>query len=74
MDLADKVAQRIKAMTPDQQTFIARLLDEIADAGDVTIEISAEEQAIVDRALAEVDAGDTATDAEVAAYRYRDRG
>ena len=72
--VVERAIEKLRAMEPDQQKYVADLLDTLSDAGAESIEISAEEQAIIDRALAEIDAGDVASDEEVAAYRHRSRG
>ena len=72
-EVLERVIEKLKEMAPEQQKFVADILDGLADAGAAPVEISPEEQAIVDRALAEIAAGDVATDEEVAAYRHRVR-
>ena len=72
--VVERAIEKLRAMEPDQQRYVADLLDTLSDAGAVSIEISPQEQAIIDRALTEIDAGEVASDDEVAAYRYRSRG
>ena len=71
IEALERAIERVKVLDVAQQKFVADLLDELVDAGVDPIAISADEQAIVDRALAEIDAGDVATDDEVSAYRNR---
>ena len=71
MGIVDRVIGRLKTMSPEQQKYVADMLDGLIDAGPAPVEITSEEQAIVDRALAEIDAGHIATDEEVATYRNR---
>ena len=73
MDVIERVVERLKEMAPEQQKYVADMLDTWVDAGDTPVDISQEEQAIVDRALEEIEAGDIATDEEVAAFRNRTR-
>ncbi len=74
MTIIERAIEKLKALEPEQQRYVADLLDRLADAGPQVIDISPEEQAIIDRALAEIDAGEIASDDEVATYRFRSRG
>ena len=72
-DALEHAIEKLRAMAPEQQKFVADYLDGLADASETPVEIGTDDQMIVDRALAEIDAGDIATDEEVAAYRRRAR-
>jgi predicted transcriptional regulator len=65
---------KLRSMEPEQQQYVVELLDTLTNGGPTIIEITPAEQAIIDRALAEIDAGEVASEDEVAAYRYRVRG
>ena len=70
----ERAINKLRSMEPEQQQYVAELLDTLTNGGPVVIEISPAEQAIINRALAEIDAGEVASEDEVAAYRNRVRG
>ena len=72
-EVIERVIEKLNKMAPDQQQFVADLVNGLTDAGTTPVEISVSEQAVVDRAMTEIAAGDIATEAEVAAYRHRAR-
>ena len=53
-EVLERVIEKLKEMAPEQQKFVADILDGLADAGAAPVEISPEEQAIVDRGYREI--------------------
>jgi len=69
----DKAVERVKRLSRERQAYAAEVLEQIADAGDDLYVLSEEERRLVREGLAELDRGETATEAEVRAVydKYR---
>jgi hypothetical protein len=63
--------EKARALPPERQSEIADVLEDmVRGAGDVYV-LSAEERALVEEGIADLDAGRIATDAEMDAFRRR---
>ena len=67
----EKALQTVKNWPPDRQDDLAELIAEMQASTSEVYQLSAEEQADVERSLAQTEAGQFATDAEVAAFLKR---
>lgn len=59
--------EKVKALSRERQEYAAEVLEQIAEAGANVHVLSPEEERLIDEALAELDRGEAATDAEVRA-------
>lgn len=73
IDLLEKALARAKDWSPARQAEAAELLMALDEVGSEPIELTDDELAAIDAALAQVDRGETADPAEVEALlaRYR---
>jgi len=73
VDLLEKAMERVRSWSPARQVEVAELLMALDDLGLEPIELSDDELAAVDEALAQLERGETADSAEVEALFSRFR-
>lgn len=69
----DAAVERIKRLSAERQQYAIDILEQIAEAGDEIVSLSDEERRLIREGLAELDRGETASDADVRAVfdKYR---
>jgi hypothetical protein len=69
----EQAIEKIKTLSKERQEYAAEVLEQIAEAGDEVYRLSDEERRLVREGLAELDRGETASEAEVRAVfdKYR---
>jgi hypothetical protein len=65
--------EKVKKLSPERQQYAAEVLEQIAEAGDEVYALPEEERRLVREGLAELDAGQIVSDAEMAAFWLRHR-
>ncbi len=63
--------ERVRKLPADRQEFLASVLDEYASDSDAVYSLSADERALVEAGLADLDAGRIVSDAAMAAFWNR---
>ena len=69
----EQAIEKIKTLSKERQEYAAEVLEQIAEAGDEVYRLSDEERRLVREGLAELDAGDVVSDAEMAEFWKRHR-
>ena len=72
--LLEQAVQSIRALPPAAQDAVARFILDLARDGESVIQLTPEEDADLAAADAEIERGELATDAEVAALWAKPRG
>ena len=72
-DQIESVLDRVRDWPPERQADAARLLQTLEKAGTGTHILSADEAAALDDGLAQADAGDFVSDADMTAFWNRNR-
>jgi peptidoglycan hydrolase CwlO-like protein len=69
----EKAIEKLKALPKERQEYAAEVLEQIANADDKVYRLSDEERRLVREGLAELDRGETASEAEARAVfdKYR---
>jgi polyhydroxyalkanoate synthesis regulator phasin len=70
IDALEQVLAKVKALSKERQEHVAQVLEEIVAEGDI-YQLSDEERRLVAEGLAELDRGEYASDADVAAVLRR---
>jgi hypothetical protein len=65
---------KVKALSKERQEYAAEVLEQIAEAGDTIYRLSDEDRQLVREGLAELDRGETASEADVRAVFDKYRG
>jgi predicted transcriptional regulator len=69
----EQAIEKVKALSPERQAYAAEVLEQIAEAGDSVYRLSDDERRLVREGLADLDAGRTVPDEEMAAFWARHR-
>ncbi len=72
-ELLDRAVERVRALSPEKQDEFARVLMSLASEGEEIYRLTPEEEADLIEAEAEIERGEIATDAEVAAVFSKPR-
>ena len=67
MKVLEQAIEKVKGLSRERQEYAAEVLEQIAAAGDDVYRLSDEERVLVRQGLAELDRGETASDADVRA-------
>ena len=67
MKVLEQAIEKVKALSKERQEYAAEVLEQIAEAGDGVYRLSDEERLLVRQGLAELDRGETASEADVRA-------
>ena len=70
IDVLEKAIEKVKALSTERQQYVAEVLEEIAAEGDV-YQLTDSERQLVREGTAELDRGEYASDAAVAAVLRR---
>ena len=69
----EQAIEKVKALSPERQEYAAKVLEQIAEAGDGAYRLSDEERRLVREGLADLDAGRVVSDEDMAAFWARHR-
>ena len=67
----EQAIEKVRTLSPERQQYAAEVLEQIAVAGDAVYRLSDEERRLVREGLDELDRGEYASDAAVAAVLRR---
>jgi hypothetical protein len=70
----EQAIEKVKTLSEERQRYAARVLEEIAEAGDATHELTDEERRLVREGLSDLDAGRVVSDADMDRFWDRHRG
>jgi hypothetical protein len=65
--------EKVKALSEERQRYAARVLEQIAEAGDEAYRLDDEERRLVGEGIADLDAGRVVSDADMEAFWRRHR-
>lgn len=71
--ILEDAIEKVKAMSVERQRYAARVLEQIAEAGDDVYRLSEEERRLVREGIADFDAGRIVSDADMEAFWRRHR-
>ena len=69
----EQAIEKVKALSEERQQYAARVLEQIAEAGDDVYRLTNEERRLVREGLDDLDAGRIVPDADMAAFWDRHR-
>ncbi len=69
----EQAIEKVKALSEERQQYAARVLEQIAEAGDDVYRLTDEERRMVREGLDDLDAGRIVPDADMAAFWDRHR-
>lgn len=69
----EKALEKLETLSPEQQEYAARVIEQIAAAGDQVYALDDQERALVREGLADLDAGRTVHEDEMRAFWDRNR-
>lgn len=69
----EQAIEKVKALSEERQQYAARVLEQIAEAGDDVYRLTDEERRMVREGLDDLDAGRVVPDADMAAFWDRHR-
>ena len=71
--LLEDAIEKVKALSEERQRYAARVLEQIAEAGDEVYRLDEEERGLVRDGIADLDAGRVVSDADMEAFWRRHR-
>jgi DNA-binding protein H-NS len=71
--ILEDAIEKVKKLSPERQQYAAEVLEQIAEAGDKAYALSKEERRLVREGIAELDAGQIVSDADMATFWLRHR-
>jgi predicted transcriptional regulator len=71
--LLEDAIEKVKALSEERQRYAARVLEQIAEAGDEVYRLDDEERRLVRDGIADLDAGRVVSDADMEAFWRRHR-
>jgi predicted transcriptional regulator len=66
--------ERVRKLPADSQEYLAGVLEDFAAENEAVYQLSAEENALIDAGVADIEAGRIVSDADMAAFWDRHRG
>lgn len=73
MKVLEQAIEKVKALSKERQEYAAKVLEQIAAAGDDVYPLSDEERRLVREGIADLDAGRVVSDDDMAAFWVRHR-
>jgi DNA-binding protein H-NS len=71
--MLEDAIEKVRKLPKERQEYAAEVLEQIAEAGEGVYTLSDEERELVREGLAELDAGQVVSDADMAAFWLRHR-
>jgi hypothetical protein len=69
----ENAIEKVRTLSEERQRYAARVLEQIAEAGDDTYRLGDEERRLVREGIADLDAGRIVSDADMDAFWQRHR-
>ena len=73
MKVLEQAIEKVKALSKERQEYAAKVLEQIAAAGDDVYPLSDEERRLVREGIGDLDAGRVVSDDDMAAFWVRHR-
>jgi predicted transcriptional regulator len=70
----EQAIERVRLLSDERQRYAARVLEQIADAGDGVYRLTDDERRLVREGLDDLDAGRVVSDADMETFWNRNRG
>jgi hypothetical protein len=70
----EQAIERVRLLSDERQRYAARVLEQIADAGDGVYRLADDERRLVREGLDDLDAGRVVSDADMETFWNRNRG
>jgi predicted transcriptional regulator len=70
----EQAIERVRLLSDERQRYAARVLEQIADAGDSVYRLTDDERRLVREGLDDLDAGRVVSDADMETFWNRNRG
>jgi predicted transcriptional regulator len=70
----EQAIERVRLLSDERQRYAARVLEQIADAGDGVYRLADDERRLVREGLDDLDAGRVVSDADMETFWNRSRG
>jgi predicted transcriptional regulator len=70
----EQAIERVRSLSDERQRYAARVLEQIADAGDGVYRLTDDERRLVREGLDDLDAGRVVSDADMETFWNRNRG